>query len=145
MSTLSEYKHRAETRYKTFANFVAHEGALKPSKVDKLPNYKCPKCNGDGWIYDPKGQIDPVEGSKWIDRLGCQNCAGAGSHSMFEKYWREKYAQNKEINTTGLKTCQAKQKIINGALKKLTKKERELLDLVGPQEAKHFIPWTDYY
>lgn len=84
-----------------------------------------PECCGNGRIYDPNDQPDPVEGNKMRDRIKCPTCKGSGQTT--KKEFLEFYNISKKMRNQRRKFEKETAKKIQAALNKISAEDFETI------------------
>jgi excinuclease UvrABC ATPase subunit len=88
----------------------------------------CPKCKGDGKIWDPDDPPDIIEGNKLRNIIQCPECKGKKTGD-FSIVWFEKYFEAKKNAKIKYNFCLAKNIERQRILAKLTPEEQKFLGL----------------
>lgn len=121
MITYYNEAHRKRAM-KSFTAFVAEF-----PRILKDGKFVCMECDGYGRVVPNDAFNDPVEGYKMAERVTCPSCGGL--KYTFEKTYRDYFKKTQAEYRKQEKERIRIKKIRSQALKKLTKEEREALDI----------------
>jgi hypothetical protein len=106
----------------TFNNFLYFNHI-----IDEEGRCVCPECDSSGRIYDPNDPSCSIEGNKMRNIIICPLCKGEKYAKRFKSNWKYIFDSN-VLEHKKRETREKEHEIIRKtALKKLTKKEKEVL------------------
>jgi hypothetical protein len=117
-------KYPAPLSKLTFNNFLYFNHI-----IDEEGKCVCTECDGDGLIWDPNDPPCIIEGNKLRNSIKCPLCKGEKYAERFKSNWKHVFDSSVSEHKKRETREKERTKIRKTALKKLTKKEIEVLGI----------------